>query len=105
MIAALQMGSSAAPSYALGTWLFLRLLGLIYLAAFSSLAAQVRGLVGRQGILPMVEFLAARRRLGARRFVLAPTLCWLKASDGFLLFLCWGGAGLAFLLALDVAPL
>ena len=33
-------------------WLFLRLLGLVYACAFASLAPQIVGLVGSNGILP-----------------------------------------------------
>jgi hypothetical protein len=36
-------------------WLFLRLLALIYFAAFTSLVGQVAGLVGADGILPVRE--------------------------------------------------
>ena len=36
--------------YELVAWLFLRLLGIIYLIAFASLLVQIRGLVGEQGI-------------------------------------------------------
>ena len=38
-------------------WLFLRALGVIYFSAFFALVYQVRGLIGRQGILPAAEFL------------------------------------------------
>ena len=40
-------------------WLFLRGLGLIYLIAFASMAVQVSGLIGEQGILPAGQFLDA----------------------------------------------
>lgn len=97
--------SGAGTGHALSAWLFLRLLGLVYLAAFLSLAVQIRGLVGRDGILPAANFLAAHRRWGARRFLRLPTLCWWNASDGMLQFLCWGGAALALLLIAGFAPL
>ena len=92
-------------TYALSAWLFLRLLGLIYLGAFLSLARQIRGLAGRQGILPAGALLASCERLGRRRFYRVPTLCWFSSSDGFLSGLCWSGVVLALLLAFDVAPL
>jgi predicted DCC family thiol-disulfide oxidoreductase YuxK len=34
-------------------WLFVRLLAAVYFAAFTSLAVQVRGLIGSRGILPV----------------------------------------------------
>ena len=91
-------------TYAFATWLFLRLLGLIYLIAFASLATQIKGLAGREGILPASEVLEYRDRGKISRFWRLPTLCWLSTSDPFLLFLCWGGALLAGLLITGFAP-
>src|SRR5438105_10442242 len=90
--------------HVLSSWLFLRLLGLIYLAAFVSLAVQIMGLVGSEGILPAAEMLRRHRDWGLRRFHRLPTLCWLDASDGFLLSQAWGGAALAALLIIGFAP-
>ncbi len=96
--------TAGSGTYVLASWLFLRLLGLIYLAAFVSLATQIRGLVGRQGILPVAEFFQSRAYWGRRRFYRLPTLCWLDTSDRFLLLLSWGGAALALLLIAGLAP-
>ena len=47
------------------TWLFLRLLALIYLIAFLSTALEITGLVGERGILPAGLMQAASlQRLG-----------------------------------------
>ncbi len=46
-----------SPTFHLSRWLFLRLLGSIYLIAFLSLAWQITGLVGENGILPTNEYL------------------------------------------------
>jgi len=43
------------PRYNLVSVLFLRLLGLVYLAAFVSFAVQAQGLVGSHGILPLAN--------------------------------------------------
>jgi lipase maturation factor 1 len=101
----------AAPDYSRVRWLFLRLLGLIYLCAFWSLGSQILGLMGSNGILPTAPWLeAVKAQLNqqgvdaATRIHWLPTLCWLDASDGFLRFLCWAGAGLSILLILNVAP-
>lgn len=92
-------------TYLLSSWLFLRLLGVIYGVAFVSLAIQIKGLVGRRGILPAAEFLAEEKLVWrAKRFFLLPTLCWWNDKDSFLRFLCWGGAFLSLLLVLGVAP-
>lgn len=97
--------STGTGTYVLAAWLFLRLLGLVYLAAFVSLALQIKGLVGSQGILPACEFLARQRSAGFARFWQTPTLCWLSSRDGFLSGLAWGGAALSLLLIIGLAPI
>lgn len=94
-----------SPDYRFTAWLFLRMLGLVYFFALVSLAMQVTGLVGENGILPQ-KFLLQRVPAGAlwERFYALPTLTLLDGSDGFLQLLCFVGAGLAVLLALDIAP-
>jgi len=96
--------TASEPTYALASWLFLRLLGLIYFVAFASLATQIQGLVGSKGILPATDFLASRSRWGVRRFYRIPTLCWFNSSDRSLLFLSWTGAALSLLLVAGIAP-
>lgn len=68
--------------YRLVSALFTRLLGLIYLAAFVSIATQIEGLSGSQGILPFhqqLEYLAGQH--GIARYLLMPNLFWLNDSD------------------------
>jgi predicted DCC family thiol-disulfide oxidoreductase YuxK len=72
-------------TYRVSSWLFLRILGAIYLIAFASFGVQAAGLIGSRGILPAAEFLrAAREYLGAASYWNVPTLFWLNASDGFI---------------------
>ena len=98
------------PTHNLVRWVFLRSLGLIYLVAFVSLWVQIIGLVGSNGILPANAAMAAMRQradaqhLGLDRYHLVPTLCWFKATDGFLKFQCAAGAALAVLLIIGIAP-
>src|ERR1700704_3534532 len=96
----------AAPStYARATWLFLRVLGLVYLMAFGSLGVQIRGLVGHDGILPADQYMAGARALtGLSRFWRLPTLAWVSTSDGFLQGLCISGGALAALLVAGILP-
>ena len=85
--------------------MFLRLLGLTYLIAFLSLAIQVTGLVGADGILPAGLFLdRVRDTYGGQAYRLFPTLLWLSSSDLALSGLCWLGAALATLLIVGIAP-
>ncbi len=87
-------------------WLFLRLLALVYLVAFASLATQMTGLVGERGILPIGEFLGrAHDAYGADAYRLFPTLLWLSPTDALLNLLCWSGIASSILLLLGVAPI
>ena len=93
------------PGYLSARWLFLRSLGLIFFSAFYSLAFQIRGLIGPNGILPAREYLPeVARVLGARRFWYAPTVFWWSASDRVLLAVCIAGMIAALLLALNLCP-
>ena len=84
------------------TWLFLRLLGGIYLAAFVSYGVQVLGLIGSDGISPLASYLPALAdRLGGTAWLHAPTIFWLYHGDGFLQFTCWLGAALAVLVIIN----
>jgi len=90
----------------LSRWLFLRLIGIIYLIAFISLWTQIDGLVGHNGILPVGDHLkAGSEPLGPERYWWMPTLCWLNTGDGFLHLQCGAGAVLALLLIAGVAPI
>src|SRR5436190_1544386 len=99
-------GRVAAPStYARATWLFLRLLGIVYLIAFWSLGVQIRGLIGHDGILPADQFMAAARVLtGPSRFWLLPTFAWASSSDAALQAQCIAGGAFALLLVAGILP-
>ncbi|MDE2491002.1 MAG: lipase maturation factor family protein [Elusimicrobia bacterium] len=79
-------------------------LGLCYLVAFVSLAVQVRGLIGADGLMPAVQLLAAGRAYGLVRFWEVPSLVWLFHSDAALVGLCAAGALSAAALILDFLP-
>ena len=97
---------AAAPEFRLSRWIFLRILGAIYLVAFISFATQVHGLIGPRGILPAGAFLdAVSRQVGLERYWLVPTLAWLASGDTALGVICWTGALAALLAVLDLAPL
>src|SRR5262249_42644841 len=85
--------------YGIVTWVFLRGLGLVYFAAFASLAVQIRGLVGSDGVLPLEPYLrAVLDHFGADAYRIVPTLFWLDASDTALV----GGTGVGMALAVLV---
>src|SRR5262249_15047915 len=87
--------------------LFLRALAVVYIMAFVSLAVQIRGLAGANGILPAASFLEAlRTQVGAERFFEVPTVFWLTgAPDGLLVATCWAGAVIAAVVACGFLPL
>jgi len=45
------------PGHLWPRWIFLRALGVIYFSAFYSLLFQIRGMIGRNGILPAADYL------------------------------------------------
>jgi predicted DCC family thiol-disulfide oxidoreductase YuxK len=88
-----------AERYALVSWVFLRLLGAIYVAAFASLGVQILGLSGHAGIAPLGEYLeVAHRALGNSAYRLLPTLFWVNSSDAALV----GGSVIGLMLGLLV---
>jgi hypothetical protein len=83
-------------TYELTRFAVLRLLGLVYLVAFLSLACQLDPLLGSHGLLPATDFLhGARSHLGAAAYWRIPTLFWLGSSDGAMHLLCWAGIALS----------
>lgn len=99
---------------AIGAWLalggvrgvYLRCLGLIYLAAFLSMGVQVRLLVGARGLDPVAPKIEAalERGVGVAEIHANPTLFWIAASDGALVGVCVLGCVAALLLGTLVAP-
>ena len=95
----------APPSFSLAVWIFLRLVGVVYFFAFLSLATQIVGLVGHNGILPVQDLLSeVQSRVGPERYWYFPTLAWLGSSDGALRMMSAGGVFASLLLIIDIAP-
>jgi predicted DCC family thiol-disulfide oxidoreductase YuxK len=94
------------PSWMVARSGFLRALGLVYFVAFASLAVQVAGLIGTDGILPAEGFLQQiGARFGPRGYHMVPSLFWWGAGDAQLWLACGAGAGLSLLLIAGLAPL
>jgi hypothetical protein len=97
--------NTSLHGYLAARWLFLRALGLIFFSAFYSLAFQIRGLIGPNGILPARDYLVqVEHVLGSARFWYAPTVFWWSASDRFLLGVVVAGIVASLLLVLNVCP-
>jgi lipase maturation factor len=90
-----------ATDHELTGWLFVKGLALVYIAAFASLAVQIDGLAGPDGILPFQEVLdGVFADQGYRALLRLPTLFWLNSSDAALQGTALAGALVALLLAL-----
>ncbi len=99
--------SERRSTYRITRSIFLRGLGLTYMAAFASMAAQVDGLIGSHGILPVAEYfdrVSVQLGPGPRSYWLLPSVLWLNASDDALHTLCWGGLILGFALFVGLMP-
>lgn len=82
-------------------WLFLRLLGVIYLIAFVSVGIQMMGLVGSHGILPAQDYLASFQQTPDIHRLL-PTLAWIDSGDGFLQAMWMAGVAFSVLAIVGV---
>jgi predicted DCC family thiol-disulfide oxidoreductase YuxK len=95
----------APPRHDLVSFVFLRLLGLIYLSAFVSFGVQALGLIGSHGILPVADLVERiGGSAGIERLFAMPMLFWINASDLAIRLVCWGGAGFSLLLLFNLLP-
>jgi len=92
------------PSQQLVSWLFIKLLALIYLAAFASLAVQIAGLAGPQGIMPLSQqFEESMQEIGRGAWLWFPSLFWLiEPTDTALQATAWLGALLSLVLLFGI---
>lgn len=87
-------------SYRLVSAWFIRLLGGIYLIAFISIALQIEGLAGSQGILPFAVKLAGIEQPTIDNYLRLPTLFWFNSSDAALQGAAWSGCAMSLLIIL-----
>ncbi len=98
--------SKSTKGYWLTRFVFLRLLGFIYLFAFISLVAQVIPLIGDNGLLPADIFLdRVESAYGSKSnaFFQMPSVLWLYISDNALLALSWLGIILSLIVLIGYA--
>ena len=88
-----------AEDFQIASWLFLKALALIYFAAFLSIAVQVPGLAGPDGILPFEEFLTqAFQQRGYQAFIYLPTVFWIDSGNLALQLVAYAGCLFSVLL-------
>lgn len=82
-----------------------RLLGLIYFFAIGAFLFQIKGLLGKNGILPVKDYLNYFRLHSSRKiYFYIPSLFWFNASDRALMGLTFFGTFLSLLLMLGFYP-
>lgn len=92
-------------SYTTAALLLPRLLGFIYFCAIGAFLFQIRGLLGRQGILPVQDFLhQLKARYPYKRFFYVPSLFWLNASNTALMGAVLLGTFLSLILMWGAYP-
>jgi lipase maturation factor 1 len=95
----------AGEEYSFSSWLFLRLLALLYFAQFYSLLPQLPGLIGSGGILPVAETLhLAKQRDSILALLKMPTLFWYGANDVMVQGVAWLGLIFSLLLFAGLLP-
>lgn len=93
----------APPRFELVSWLFLRALGLVFLAAFVSFGVQATGLIGSRGILPLTDYIALiKDRLGTEGYWRFPMVFFFSSGDFIIQAVCWMGAALSLLLTFNI---
>jgi hypothetical protein len=98
--------AESEPTYWLTRFAILRLLGLVYFAAFLSFVDQSPGLLGTHGLTPVGDYLdRAESALGSRTqgFLRLPTIFWLDSSDRFLARVGWVGVFVSLAVLLGYA--
>jgi hypothetical protein len=92
-------------SYTTAAALLPRLLGFIYFFAIGAFLFQIRGLLGKNGILPITNYLDHFRiHYPFKRFFYIPTLFWLNATDRVLIGLTILGTLTSLALILGFYP-
>jgi len=98
-------GPPDSPGHLWPRWLLLRCLGLVFFSAFYSLAFQIHGLIGPDGILPAGSYLqSVAKHRGVEGLWYAPTLLWLGSGPVALHLLCWAGLIASALLVMNIWP-
>lgn len=93
------------PTYEISRLVFLRALSLIYLCAIVSFWVQAGGLIGREGIIPLEQTMAAAREyFGSRAPLLLPMFFWLGPPGVLIPLVCAAGVLAAAAVLLGFYP-
>lgn len=94
------------PAFRIARWLFVRGVALVLAGAFASLAVQILGLVGAEGIAPTERrFEAAHEALGGKVYLELPSVFWLiGTNDAMLSGVCFAGIAVSLLAFAGFVP-
>ena len=70
-------------TYAISSWVFARVLGVVLLFAFVSLGVQAKGLFGANGVMPIFMFVESAKSAG-HSFWQHPSVLWWGSSDSMI---------------------
>jgi len=85
---------------------FPRLLALIYFFAFGAFLFQMKGLFGKEGVLPIGQYLRKLHTyLGYRAYTHFPSLFWFNASDSFQYVVVVLGTILSLFIVFGIYPM
>jgi hypothetical protein len=98
---------SRPSTYYISSWLFLRIMGALYVIAFVSVWVQIHGLIGEEGISPMEQYftmLDTGLYSGQSSFFEFPSVFWISRADWMIHLVCALGTLSSLLLTLDILP-
>ncbi len=92
-------------NYTLAAHVLPRLLGFIYFFAIGAFIFQIKSLLGKEGILPVSEYLSYFSKYSPKaRYYYIPSLFWLSSSDCALLGVVFLGTSISIFLMLGIYP-
>ena len=95
----------SAESYTIALSLLPRLLGFIYFFAFGAFLFQIKGLLGKNGILPIEAHLKwVKEHLSQKCYRLVPSIFWLNSSDTMQMTVVVAGTIFSIFLMLGIFP-
>lgn len=92
-------------TYTIIAFIFPRLLGFIYFCAIGAFIFQIKGLIGKNGILPISNYLSwMATHYPKKKYFYLPSLFWFNSSDRALMSVVLLGTLLSVLLMLGIYP-
>ena len=100
-------GLAEGTTYFWPRWIVLRAVGLVYVLIFWNALTEARVLIGPSGIIPAEGLMPHLTNLfggAVAAFFRAPSVFWLGAGDGAILFWSWVGMAAALAVVLNLWP-